>query len=149
MPLSSQPRRSSGSNCSEPGDAVTGDRTRRTLWTTQDALGSGGAEYPAIVERLPGRSPGSMTISSMPSGFRVTQFSVLMTSEIPGPVTVRKLADLTVMDRTAWVCGTSTWRKAIGGVALQKWGAGLEQRNRKEKRHESDQPERIGGIRPE
>ncbi|HOI96529.1 MAG TPA: MarR family winged helix-turn-helix transcriptional regulator [Syntrophobacter fumaroxidans] len=35
-----------------------------------------------------------------PSGLRVTQFSVLMTAKIRDPVTLTRLAHLTVMDRT-------------------------------------------------
>ena len=35
-----------------------------------------------------------------PSGLRATQFSLLMTTRVMGPVTVVKLAQVTVMDRT-------------------------------------------------
>ncbi|MBF0496827.1 MAG: winged helix-turn-helix transcriptional regulator [Deltaproteobacteria bacterium] len=35
-----------------------------------------------------------------PSGLKTTQFSVLMTAKMRGPVTITKLADLTVTERT-------------------------------------------------
>ncbi len=35
-----------------------------------------------------------------PSGLRTTQFSLLMTAKIRGPITVTQLADLAILDRT-------------------------------------------------
>ena len=61
-----------------------------------------------------------------PSGLRATQFSLLMTTRVMGPVTVVKLAQVTVMDRTTLTRNLQILEKR--GLITIKPGEGRRER---------------------